>query len=88
MNDEISRRWLFFSIGGFLLFCLILQEGEQKLIVINLFAFGSVDAGEEGRDDGLLGFQSGLEFGIFLPKRNRFGSQFFDLLFKGFDGVS
>ena len=84
---RFSRRLVVFATGGFLLFCLVLQEGEQQLIVIDFFAFGSVDAGEEGRDDGFLGFQSGLEFGIFLPERDHFGSQFFNLLFEGFDGV-
>ena len=84
---SVSRRLVVFATGGFLLFYFVLQEGEQQLIVINLFAFGSVDASEEGRDDGLLGFQSGFEFGVFLSKRDHFGSQFFDLLCKGFDGV-
>lgn len=56
--------------------------------MIDLFAFGSVDAGEEGRDDGFLGFQSGLKFDIFPPQRDHFGSQFFNLLCEGFDGVS
>ena len=83
----VSRRLVVFATGGFLLFCFVLQEGEQQLIVIDLFAFGSVDAGEEGRDDGLLGFQSGFEFGVFLSKCSHFSGQFFDLLCKGFDGV-
>ena len=44
----VSRRLVVFATDGFLLFCFVLQEGKQKLVVIDLLAFGSVDAGEQG----------------------------------------
>ena len=43
----VSRRWFLVSIGGFGLFCFILEEGEEELIVAHLLALGPIDAGEE-----------------------------------------
>lgn len=83
-----SRRWFFVAIGGFALFCFIFKEGHEELIDAHLFAFGSVDAGEEGRDDSFLGFEGGFEFEVLLPECGDFGEKFFDLLVFAFDGFS
>ena len=76
----VSRRWFLVSIGGFGLFCFILEEGEEELVVAHFLALGSVDSGEECGDEGFLGLEFSSKFGDF-------GAELFDLLVLGVDRV-
>lgn len=76
----VSRRRLLVSIGGFGLFCFILEEGEEELVVAHFLALGTVDASEERGDEGFLGLEFSSKFGDF-------GGELFDLLVLGVDGV-
>ena len=43
-DGDFSRQWLCVSIGGFGLFCLVLEELHEELVVVHLFALRAVDA--------------------------------------------
>jgi len=81
----VSRRWFLVSIGGFGLFCLVLEEGEEELFMAHLLAFGSVDAGEQSGDEGFLGLKLGSIDFEFRTKFGNFSGEFFDLLVLGVD---
>ena len=54
VGGDFSRRSCVCGIDGFELFCLVLEEGEQELIVADLLALGSVEALEQRGDDGFF----------------------------------
>ena len=60
-NECFSRRWFFASNGGFGLFCLILEELHEELLMIHLLALRSVDALEQSGDETFLDLQLGFE---------------------------
>lgn len=75
----VSRRWNVGSSGGCGLFCLVLQEGHQQLVVAHLLALGTIEALEQGGDEAFLDVELGLEGVDF---RGKFG----DLLLGRLDG--
>ena len=56
-----SRRWNFGFSGGFGLFFLALQELQKELVGAEFFAFGSVEALEQGGDNAFLDLKLGLK---------------------------
>ena len=75
-----SLRCEVFCAGGLGLFCIFLEEVEEELGGVDLFAFGSVDFFKESGDE-------------FVFKRELLGQMFdlppllFDLFFEGFDSL-
>ena len=82
----VSRRWSVGSSGGFGLFCLVLQEGQEELVVAHLLAPRAVKPLEQGGDDTLLRLQLGLEGVDFRGEQAVLLGESRDLLFGRFDG--
>ena len=57
---NFSRRSGLFGFGGLGLFWRVLDELQEELVCVELFAFGSVEALEEFGDDGVFGRELGF----------------------------
>lgn len=77
-RENFSRRRNIGPRGGVGLFCLVLEELQEELVMAHLLALGSVNALEQGGDDAFLDGELGFKVGDL-------GSEFFDLLFRSSD---
>jgi len=82
----VSRRWSVGSSGGFGLFCLVLEELHEELVVAQLLALRAVEALEQGGDESLLRVELGLEGVDFRGEQAVLLGERGDLLFGRFDG--
>jgi len=77
-REDFSRRWNVGPNDGVGLFCLVLEELQEELVMTHLLALGSVNALEQCGDDAFLDGELGLKVGDL-------GGKFFDLLFRRCD---
>ena len=63
---RVSRRSWVCEIGGGGLFCLVLQEGHEQLVVAELLALAAIEAFEQGGDEIFLLLELGPESGVLI----------------------